>query len=114
MRKLVGIAIALSLLAGCTVKLSTNSPDLDEQISVKYSDNTGIRVAEAVSSSGERFSGTIIWVNDPDSSGTSGKYRGSLTGDKGRTLSVVLECSKVSTKCVGSARSDADETLNIF
>ena len=111
MRKIIGLAIVLSLLAGCVWRLSPDSQGQDEQISISYHDESDTRTAEAISSSGERFIGTIIWAKDPNS---SARYRGSLIGNMGRTLSVELECSTSTAKCVGSAKANTGDIFNIF
>lgn len=111
MRNFIGIVITLCFLAGCVGGgLKAVAMDQVEQISIKYNDGFGTREVDAISSSGERFIGMLIWIKDP---GSSGRYRGALTGDKGRTLSVELECNTFTTRCVGSAKSNTGQMFHI-
>lgn len=111
MLKIIGIAITLSFLSGCAGGLKAVSMDQSEQISVNYNDGFGTREIDAISSSGERFIGTLIWIKDP---GSSGRYRGAVIGDKGRTLSVELECNTFTTKCVGTAKASTGQMFSIY
>ena len=104
MNKLCMIAIFGScLLFACQGSMHAISVDQRETLAVSYSDGMGTRDIRAVSSEGETFSGTLIWIKDP---GTSGRYLGALIGDKGRTLQIELECNTFTAKCVGTARDN--------
>jgi len=111
MHKIIGIVITLIFLAGCSGGLKAVSMDQSEQIAFNYNDGFGTREVNAISSSGERFVGTLIWIKDL---GSSGRYRGSVIGDKGRTLSVELECNTFTTKCVGTAKASTGQMFSIY
>ena len=111
MYKIIGVMfITLGFLPSCAGGLKAVSVDQNEQISIEYHDGFGTREVDAISSSGERFNGTLIWIKDP---GSSGRYRGLLIGNKGRTLSVELECSTFTTKCVGTAKANTGQIFHI-
>ena len=95
--------LAAMFLAGCGGSMRAISTDQSETIKISYQDDFGTRDIQATSSAGENFIGTLIWIKD---AGTAGRYRGALTGDKGRTLQVEMECNTFTTKCVGTARDN--------
>lgn len=88
-------------LAGCAGGMKAVSSDQRETLSISYLDGISSRDITAVSSTGETFSGTLVWIKD---AGSSGRYRGALMGDKGRTLEVLMECNTFTGKCVSTAR----------
>jgi len=101
--------MVVSLLNGCVWRLSPDPKDQDEKLYVKCKTELGTCRADAISSSSrERFTGKVVWEKD---SGTSPKYRGTLTGYRGRTLTVEGECDPVTSKCTGSARTNLDEVF---
>jgi len=95
--------ISVLLLVGCSGGMRAISIDLSETIDISYQDGFGVRNVQATSSKGETFTGPLIWIKD---AGSAGRYRGTLTGNKGRTLQVVMECNTSKTKCVGNARDN--------
>ena len=102
---------AVVVLTSCAGGMKALSVNQNEQISIEYHDGFGTREVDAISSSGERFTGTLIWIKDP---GYSGRYRGGLMGDRGRTLSVELECSSFTTRCVGTAKDNTGQIFHII
>ena len=115
MKRIVGPFVlwmfAVVVLTSCAGGLKAVSVDQGEQISIQYNDGYGTREVDAISTTGERFNGTLIWIKDP---GSSGHYRGGLVGNKGRTLSVELECSTFTTRCVGTAKSNTGQIFHIM
>ena len=93
------LLIAVSLLISCTGSMLAISSDQTESLSIDFEDGMGTRDVIALSSNGERFLGTLIWIKD---AGSSGRYKGALVGSDGRTLDVKLECNTFTTKCVGT------------
>ena len=114
MKRIVGpfmlSMFAVVILASCAGGLKAVSVDQNEQISMEYHDGLGTREVDAISTTGERFNGTLIWIKDP---GSSGRYRGGLIWNKGRTLSVELECNTVTTRCVGTAKANTGQIFHI-
>ena len=101
---------AVLALTSCGGGWKAVSVDQKEQLSMDYHMGFGTCEVNAISSSGERFNGELIWIKD---TGSSGRYRGLLIGNKGRTLSVELECSTFTTKCVGTAKANTGQTFHI-
>jgi len=114
MKRIVGpfalSMFAVVILTNCGGGWKAISVNQDEHISMKYDMGFGTCEVDATSSSGERFNGTLIWIKDP---GSSGRYRGGLIGNKGRTLSVELECNTVTTRCVGTAKANTGQIFHI-
>ena len=114
MKRIVGLFVlsifAVFVLTNCGGGWKAISVNQDEHISMKYDMGFGTCEVDATSSSGERFNGTLIWIKDP---GSSGRYRGGLIGNKGRTLSVELECNTVTTRCVGTAKANTGQIFHI-
>ena len=79
------------------------SANQSETIKISYEDGFGKRDIQATSSSGEKFIGSLVWIKDV---GSSGRYRGALIGDKGRTLQVEMECNTFTATCVGTAKDN--------
>ena len=103
MRVRTCFVIVTIFLAGCGGGMRAISANQSESINISYQDGFGTRDIQATSSAGENFIGTLIWIKDV---GNSGRYRGALIGDKGRTLQVEMECNTFTTKCVGTARDN--------
>jgi hypothetical protein len=101
---------AVVILTNCGGGWKAVSVDQNEQISMEYNKKFGTAEVDAISSSGERFNGTLIWIPD---SGYSGRYRGSLIGNKGRRLSVELECNIGTGQCVGTAKANTGQIFHI-
>lgn len=97
------LVLAVIFFAGCGGNMRAISADQSETIKIAYQDGAGTREIQATSSAGENFIGTLIWIKV---AGPSGRYRGALIGDKGRTLQVEMECNTWTTKCVGTARDN--------
>ena len=107
---LVIVLFAL-LTAGCQGGMKVLSANQEEVISLAYQDNKETRGIRGVSTSGESFSGSLIWTKGQRS---SGKYRGVLVGENGRTLQVALGCNALKRKCAGTARDNSGSVFLVF
>lgn len=106
----VVVLLAL-LLAGCQGGMKVLSENQEEVISLLYQDNLETRGIHGVSTSGESFSGSLLWTKGQRSSGS---YRGTLVGENGRTLQVVLGCNSLKQQCAGTAKDSNGAVYFVF
>ena len=111
MRGYVFIVLFAWLLAGCQGGMKAMSADQGEVISLAYQDGMGTRDVHGSSTSGESFSGSLLWTKDQRS---TGNYRGVLVGENGRTLQVALGCNALKRKCAGTARDNNGLAFIVF
>ena len=111
MRGYVFIVLFAWLLAGCQGGMKAMSANQEEVISLAYQDGMATRDVHGSSTSGESFSGSLLWTNDQRG---SGKYRGVLVGENGRTLQVALGCNSLKRKCAGTARDNNGSVFLVF
>ena len=78
MRGYVFIVLFAWLLAGCQGGMKAMSADQGELISLAYQDGMDTRVVHGSSTSGESFSGSLLWTKDERK---SGNYCGVLVGE---------------------------------
>jgi len=99
------------LLAGCQGGMRAMSANQKEVISLAYQEGKATRDVHGSSTSGESFSGSLHWTKDKRG---SGKYRGVLVGENGRTLQVALGCNALKRKCAGTARDNSWSVFLVF
>jgi len=111
MKGYVFIVFFAFLLAGCQEGMKAMSANQKEVISLVYQDGMAARDVHGSSTSGESFSGSLLWTNDQRG---SGKYRGVLVGENGRTLQVALGCNSLKRKCAGTAKDNNGSVFYVF
>lgn len=105
------IVLSAWLLAGCQGSMKVLSVNQGEVISLAYQESTETRDVHGVSTSGESFSGSLIWTKGQRN---SGKYSGVLVGVNGRTLQVALGCNALKRKCAGTAKDNNGSLFFVF
>ena len=111
MRGFVFIVLFAWLLAGCQGGMKAMSADQGELISLAYQDDGDTRDVHGSSTSGESFSGSLLWTKDERN---SGNFRGDLIGENERTLQVAIKCNSLKRKCAGTARDNNGLAFNVF
>lgn len=111
MKGFVFIVSFAFLLAGCQGGMKAMSANQKEVISLAYQDGVAARDVHGSSTSGESFSGSLLWTNGQRG---SGKYHGVLVGENGRTLQVALGCNSLKRKCAGTARDNDGSVFLVF
>jgi hypothetical protein len=111
MRRYVFIGLFALLLASCQGGMKAMSADQGELISLAYQDDGDTRDVHGSSTSGESFSGSLLWTKDERN---SGNYRGVLAEENGRTLQVELKCNALKRKCAGTARDNNGLAFIVF
>jgi len=105
------IVLFACLLAGCQGKMKALSANQEEIISLAYQDDKNTRDVRGSSTSGESFSGSLLWTKGRRG---SGDYRGVLVGVNGRTLQVALGCNALKRKCAGTAKDNNGAVFLVF
>jgi hypothetical protein len=111
MKLYVVIVLFAWLLTGCQGSMKVLSASQEEVISLAYKDSMETRDVRGVSTSGESFSGSLLWTKGQRN---SGKYRGVLVGENGRTLQVALGCNALKRKCAGTAKDNNGSVFFVF
>jgi hypothetical protein len=111
MKGYVVIVLSACLLAGCQGRMKVLSANKGEIISLAYQERTNTRDIHGVSTSGEAFSGSLLWTKGQRS---SGKYRGVLVGENGRTLQIALGCNTLKRQCAGTAKDNNGSVFFVF
>lgn len=111
MKGSVIIVLSAWLLAGCQGSMKVMSANQGEVISLAYQDSMETREVHGISTSGEAFSGSLLWTKGQRN---SGKYRGVLVGENGRTLQVALGCNALKRKCAGTAKDNQGSVFFVF
>ena len=99
------------LLAGCQGSMKVLSANQEEVISLTYQDSMETRDVHGTSTSGESFSGSLLWTKGQRN---SGKYRGVVVGESGRTIQVALGCNALKQQCAGTARDNNGLAFFVF
>ena len=113
MRVSVAVGLISILLTGCQPGLQALSVNQGETLSLTYEDNGNKRDVKGVSTTGESFNGSLIWGGDINGK-SHGQYQGTIIGDKGRSLQVVLECNRLQLRCTGTAKDNNGAHFYIF